>query len=147
MKITLKFLLISGLILAFCTDNLLAQCMMYPVSLSSRIANATCIVEGKVVAQVSFRDPVTSLIYTSSTVDVYKIFKGPDMTGQLEIITEGGVVGNYKHVVEPSLTLGINDIGTFFLEPATTVKNTQGKFPVNLKFIPYFPPLYTFIFI
>lgn len=132
----MKKSLVLFLFIAHASIQAIAQCMMYPVSLSSRITNASDIVEGKVTAQVSFWDPSQSLIYTANTIDVYKVFKGVNIATQFEVITEGGIVGNHKHTVEPSLTLSLNDIGIFFLEPAT-ITNSPGTLSNNLKFSPY----------
>ena len=136
MKTTLKYLLLFGLFCSMSIANLFAQCMMYPVPLSSRVSYASEILEGKVIAQASFWDPSQSLIYTASTIEVYKVFKGVNTSNQIEVITEGGIVGNDKHLADPSLTLNLNDIGTFFLEPAT-ITNSPGTLSNSLKFSPY----------
>lgn len=94
-----------------------SQCMTFPVSFSDRMQNAGVIVEGKVVAKNSYWNSSQNFIYTSNIIDVYKIFKGNFTSNQVEIITEGGIVGSQKIVVEPSLQLKENQVGIFFLAP------------------------------
>ena len=108
-KIILFFTL---LIVTF--TNACAQCMMLPVSLNQRISNSSLVIEGKVINQASFWDPSHSNIYTSNLIEVYKTFKS-NSSAYIELITEGGTVGNDKEVVEPSLELSIGDVGVFTL--------------------------------
>ncbi|WP_170252499.1 T9SS type A sorting domain-containing protein [Adhaeribacter aerolatus] len=93
-------------------------CMLVPAPLPQRVEQATVILEGKVVAQKSFWDAGHQNIYTANTVEVYKILKGrlaaPE---QVEIITEGGTVGDKMHVYSATLALKPGQQGIFFLEP------------------------------
>src|SRR6478672_6853038 len=91
-----------------------AQCMLSPVLLNQRISQSSHIIEGKVIDQKSFWDPSHSNIYTSSLIEVYKTFKNT-VPVYIEVVTEGGIVGNDKSVVEPSLQLSIGDVGVFTL--------------------------------
>lgn len=104
-----------------------AQCLMYPVLLSQRIPQSSLIVEGKVINQKSFWNSAHNHIFTSNLVEVYKSFKG-NATTYLEVITEGGVVGNDMHRVEPSLELEIGDLGVFTL--ISNTENSQFNKPV-----------------
>ena len=90
----------------------ISQCMMKPILLSQRVSQSLLVIEGKVIDQKSFWDPLHQNIYTSNLIEVYKTFKNTPAP-YIEVITEGGIVGNDKEVVEPSLQLAINDIGVF----------------------------------
>ncbi len=114
MKKTL--LLIVSLLIS---DYAFSQCMLYPVSLTERINNATVIVEGKVTAKESFWNEAHNLIHTANTVEVYKILSGAKaVSNQIIVITQGGQVGEDYHEVTPSLQLQIGDGGVFMLELA-----------------------------
>ncbi|MFN8115815.1 MAG: PKD domain-containing protein [Bacteroidia bacterium] len=91
-----------------------AQCLMYPVLLSQRVPQSSLIVEGKVINQQCFWNSNHDKIYTSNLVEVYKTFKNAS-PAYIEIITEGGIVGNDKHVFEPTLELEVGDVGVFTL--------------------------------
>ena len=94
--------------------RLSAQCLMYPVLLTQRIPQSALVVEGKVIDQISFWNADHSKIYTSNLVDVYKSFKNTSPSF-IEVITEGGVVGDKMHVVHPALELTIGETGVFTL--------------------------------
>jgi len=97
-------------------NQLSAQCLMYPVLLSQRVPQSSLIVEGKVINQKSFWNTAHNHIYTSSLVEVYKTFKSTS-SPYIEVISEGGIVGDEMHKVEPSLELEIGDVGVFTLIP------------------------------
>ena len=88
--------------------------MLSPVLLPQRIQNSSDVIEGKVINQTSFWDPSHANIYTSNLIEVYKSFKNNSPV-YLEVITEGGTVGNDKEDVHPSLELSIGDVGVFTL--------------------------------
>ncbi|MEJ0107064.1 MAG: T9SS type A sorting domain-containing protein [Bacteroidota bacterium] len=97
---------------------------LYEVSLNEKTNNSTLIVEGRVTDQQSFWNSSHTLIYTSSKVEVYKIFKGILDQSVIEILTIGGTVGNEGLVVSDALNLTKNDVGTFFLFPnAANIKS------------------------
>jgi PKD repeat protein len=106
-----KLLLISAFFL-FSFSQVVSQCMMKPVLLNQRVTQSFLVIEGKVIDQKSFWDPLHQNIYTSNLIEVYKTFKNTP-SPYVEVITEGGIVGNDKEVVEPSLNLSLNDIGVF----------------------------------
>lgn len=95
-----------------------SQCSMYPVLLSERVAASDLVIEGRVIDQVCFWNAEHNRIYTSNLIDVYKTFKNTG-TPFIEVITEGGIVGNIKHVFEPTLELAVGDVGIFTLNPNT----------------------------
>jgi PKD repeat protein len=110
-----------------------AQEMMVPVPLTARVNEAMQVVEGKVVAQTAYWNETHTLIFTSTTVEVYKIFKG-NASRTIIVETMGGRVGMDVLVVEPELQLQPGDVGVFLLKPAAAgrskafqpVASTQG---------------------
>ncbi|CAN5910913.1 hypothetical protein BH24BAC1_BH24BAC1_00790 [soil metagenome] len=93
-------------------------CLLIPLSLENRTQAAPVIVEGKVVAQHAFWDEGRHNIYTSSTVEIYKVFKGSLQSTLVEVVTEGGQVGETMHVFSSTLRLRLNQQGMFFLKQA-----------------------------
>ncbi|MBL7929013.1 MAG: PKD domain-containing protein [Bacteroidia bacterium] len=109
LSLLLTMLLLTG------SHTVYSQCMTYPVSFQERVLSSSAIVEGKIISQQSYWNTNQDFIYTSHVIDVYKVFKGNISGTQIEIITEGGIVGGTKITAEPNLELQTNDIGTFFL--------------------------------
>lgn len=101
-------------------------CMLAPVSLEERTERSGLIVEGRVIASYSFWDSGRQNIYTSNAVEVFKVFKGTVSPAMVEVITQGGTVGNQSQRVDPSLQLGNTAMGVFFLEPSR-VANPHGQ--------------------
>lgn len=100
----------------------ISQEMMIPVPLAARIQESVHVVEGKVVAQTSYWNEAHTLIRTSTTVDVYKVFKGNTINSMV-IETLGGRVGMDVMVVEPELQLQPGDVGVFLLKPAAAARS------------------------
>ncbi len=90
---------------------------LYPVSTEEKIANSSLIVEGKVVEQVSFWNDARSMIFTTNKVAVYKTFKGNTSNAFIEVMTQGGVVGNDFVGVTDLLELSVGEVGIFFCFP------------------------------
>jgi PKD repeat protein len=110
----MRKLLLTCAIIAGTFIQASAQCLMYPVLLSQRVPQSALIIEGRVVNKSCFWNSAHDKIYTSNLIDVYKTFK--NTTGPyVEVITEGGIVGNAKHVFEPTLELEIGQVGVFTL--------------------------------
>lgn len=97
-----------------------AQCLLYEVPLQSRVQQAEAVFEGKVIAKKSFWNKQHTYIYTTNTVEVYKIFKGSLTTDKTEIITPGGVVGNNAVIADPALKLSKGQTGIFFTKGASS---------------------------
>lgn len=91
-----------------------AKAQLYEISLDSKVKKASLIAEGKVVQQHSFWNDEHTMIYTSSTVQLYKLFKGNIVSKQIEVVTQGGTVGNRCVKVSDVLQLKKNDVGMFF---------------------------------
>ena len=108
-----KFLLLFSSV-CFMYSHSVAQCMLSPVSLNQRVLQSSTIIEGKVIDQKCFWDSGHENIYTSNLIEVYKAFKNT-APSYIEVITEGGIVGNDRETVEPSLGLSIGNVGIFTL--------------------------------
>src|SRR4051812_48734117 len=78
------------LVISFSTVN--AQ--LYKIELNSKINKAALIVEGRVTDQYSFWNDEHTVIYTANRVHVYKLFKGQLLSADVEVMTQGGSVGN-----------------------------------------------------
>ena len=132
----LTLILISILL----TNIASAQCMMYPVLLNERIQHSNLVVEGKVIDKVSFWNNQHNKIFTSNLIEVYKTFKGSS-PAYIEIITEGGVVGDKMHKIEPALQLRQEEMGVFTLipnsEPSQFGKSVYEAFASAQGFIKY----------
>lgn len=111
MHLKLRFLTIVFSFLLI--DHTVAQCNLFELPLSQKVNNSTDIFEGKVKSKTCFWNAQHTLIFTSNTIEVYKVFKGGITASQVEVITEGGIVGDKMHSVEPSLVLTLGDIGIF----------------------------------
>lgn len=112
---------------------LYAQCNMIDVPLSKRIQSSTVVFEGKVIDKVSYWDPQHTNIYTSNTIEVYKVFKGAISSGLVEIVSEGGIVNDQMEIVTPSLNMEKGETGIFLAQPASVI-NSPTAISNNLKF-------------
>jgi PKD repeat protein len=92
-----------------------AQCMLFPLSIDSRINNSSLIIEGSVLSKKSFWNTDHNYIYTSNLVSVTQVLKGSLNTSFVEVITDGGQVDDMKQEVEPALSLSANEKGIFML--------------------------------
>ncbi len=90
---------------------------MYPVPLEEKVQHSALVAEGKVITQESFWNPRHSMIFTSSKVELYKVFKGAAPGDTIEVMTQGGAVDGQQVEVSDLLTLRKNDIGLFFCSP------------------------------
>ena len=116
--------------------KLSAQCLTYPVSFADRANSSSVIVEGKIISQSSFWNSAHNFIYTSSQIELYKIFKGTVSSSQIVLLTEGGTVGTDMVIAEPSLKLFQDEVGIFFLQPSS-VSNPAVSYPSGMVFEPY----------
>ena len=100
------------LFLMFFTSQVHAQ--LYKINLIQKIEKASLIVEGRVVEQHTFWNAGHTMIYTSSTLQLYKLFKGNIASKQIEVVTQGGSIDNRCLVVSDVLQLRTGDVGMFF---------------------------------
>ncbi|GAB1856033.1 hypothetical protein MHTCC0001_08680 [Flavobacteriaceae bacterium MHTCC 0001] len=84
------------------------------VPLNIQVEKSNLIIEGRVVSKKSVWNAQHSGIFTINTIEVYKVFKGKQIT-KIDVITPGGTVGDITQSVYPSLKLNIDDIGLFTL--------------------------------
>jgi len=90
---------------------------LYEVNIDEKIANSSLIVEGKVVSQQSFWNRQHTMIYTSNKVELYKVFKGASTNSFIEVLTQGGSVGNESINASDLLELSKDYVGVFFCFP------------------------------
>lgn len=120
-KITCCFVLIA---FGFTTAN--AQ--LYKINLDQKIRKASLVVEGRVAGRQSFWNNEHSLILTSNKIHVYKLFKGNIISADIEVITQGGSVGNKCLKVSDVVQLNDDEKGMFFLyENAMKIKSPLTK--------------------
>lgn len=112
-----------------------AGCPLINVSLQDRISQSELVVEGKVINKSSYWDESIKMIYTSHTLQVYRLFKGKLNNQTITLITEGGFVGLQGLVVSPNLSTEIGQTGVFFLSANNQWENPQG---ISLS---YFSPI------
>ncbi len=96
------------------------SCMLYPVSLSQRIHNASIVVEGKVVDKTSYWNDAHTQILTAYFIEVYKVFKGNQVPDTVAFVTQGGQVGLEILKVEPGIEFNPGDYGVFTLDELST---------------------------
>ncbi len=94
-----------------------AQCLMVPNAVVQVLNSSGKIIEGRVVHQEAFFGSDGN-IYTRNSIDVYRVFKG-DVGFSMDVITEGGVIGDMMQVVTPSAQLKIDDYGVLVLQENT----------------------------
>ena len=92
---------------------------MVEVSFPNKVQQSTLIVEAKVIQKQASWNDANTRIYTANEIEIYKVFKGQLPSGNYQIITQGGTVGNDRLVVCPSLQLSVGEIGVFLLESST----------------------------
>ncbi|MEM9848139.1 MAG: T9SS type A sorting domain-containing protein [Bacteroidota bacterium] len=113
------------LMLSLCSVALVAQCMTVEIPLKNRIESADYVLEGTVIDQHAFWDNQRQNIYTSHTIQVYKTFAGKLSSPEyVEIVTNGGVVGEEMQIDHPSLQLQQGDAGIFILQQAQLTNNS-----------------------
>jgi hypothetical protein len=117
-------------LLFFLSNNALGQLIMIP--LEQRIAKADIVFEGKVIGKNCFWNESHTRIFTSNIVSVYKVFKGNLTSTQVEIITQGGIVGSTMEKITHTLELNEGDTGIFTAIP-NTAKFSQKSNLIRLK--------------
>lgn len=101
---------------------------IYPVSLQEKVQNSTLIVEGWVEAQSSFWNPAHTMIFTSNKVKLSKVFKGSIQAEYIDILTQGGTVGNEEIQASDLLSLQLGETGVFFCFPnSINLRNPQNN--------------------
>lgn len=118
-KYVLLFLSFTVYTLAF------AQCSLEHWDLEKRINKSELVLEAKVIDKKSLWDNNHRLIYTLSTLESYKVFKGVQYSSKIQVITAGGSVGLEALAVHPELELQVNDVGMFLLKKSDVSINHE----------------------
>lgn len=84
-----------------------------PINIVERINEVNYIFEGQVINSEAYYNAEGTYIYTSNTVEISKLLKGDIDCGTIEIITEGGQVGDNDLEISHSLELIEGSIGIF----------------------------------
>lgn len=90
-----------------------AQCLSLANAVEQQLNSSNKIIEGKVLSQQAFVG-ADGNIYTSNSIDVYRVFKG-EVGFNLDVVTEGGVIGDLMQVVTPSAQMQVGDYGVLVL--------------------------------
>jgi hypothetical protein len=92
---------------------------------------ADLVIEGQVVKTTPFWNEGHTKIYTSNLIDVYRVFKGKLFGEQVEVVTEGGAVGNkFSNAVgQPKFTPGIE--GIFFCKARENCSHLENTLDVH----------------
>ncbi len=106
-----------------------AQCTLIPFSLQKKVYMSDIVVEAKVLQKESFWNDSHDYIHTTNLLEVSTVFKGQNVSQQIELITEGGIVGLTALVVEPSLQVSVGETGIFLLKASDlTFATKTGQF-------------------
>lgn len=118
---------ILSLLICCCLFSLGGKAQLYEVTLDEKVQASTLIVEGTVLEKKSFWNPNRSMIFTTNTIKLHKIFKGSFAAPIVEVLTQGGSVGADEIQVSELAQLSEGDVGVFFLHP----NSIQLKDPVS----------------
>lgn len=112
-----------------CLLSIASFCQFLQISQEEIFKRSSLIVEGKVIAQNTFRCPPNQLIYTTHTIKVCKVFKGKPNFYTVEMITKGGNLGSEFIKESELLNIALNDEGVFFLNtsPAQMISPETGR--------------------
>lgn len=82
-------------------------------NISQKLQMSQSVVEGQVINQQAIWQG--NSIVTQNTIEVFKTFKGDNTNSTIELITDGGVIGNEMHISDHKLELAMGDMGVFFI--------------------------------
>lgn len=111
-------------------------CLLVPVPLAQRTAQAALVVEARVASQQPER-AANGRIVTRHVLEVYKIFRGPLPAGPLSVLTPGGFLGEQGEVVSGSPALQAGQQGIFFLEADPNLPGERRAYAGPQGFIEY----------
>ncbi len=112
----MKIKIITLITCFFSLFQILAQQMLYQISIEEQVEKSSLIIEGKVLEKRSYLNEKTNHIYTLNKIEVLQKLSGVFDTTYLYVITKGGTVGFNTEKVTPSLQLNKGSIGAFFLQ-------------------------------
>ena len=104
------------------------KAQLYEVSLDEKIQNSSLIVEGRVVAQESYKTPEGE-VYTANKVAVSALLKGNLRENYVTVTTWGGTIGREIVTWWHMLELQSGDEGIFFLERSNVQGIPKKQFP------------------
>ncbi|MCX7736086.1 MAG: PKD domain-containing protein [Candidatus Kapabacteria bacterium] len=106
------------------------SCPIIEVPLEERVTNSNLVIEGKIIGKFSLWNDEKNLILTIHKVKIFKVFKGNIQNTEIEILTEGGKVGDVEHIIYPNDNLNIDDYGIFCLERSeySSLSGYKGNF-------------------
>ncbi|MFT7592346.1 MAG: hypothetical protein ACI9UJ_002278, partial [bacterium] len=107
--------LITFSIAFFICLTVVGQCTIVPFSLQKKVYMSDVVVEAKVLDKHCFWNDDHNFIHTTNLLQVTTVFKGQHISEQIELVTEGGIVGLTALEVEPSLQVEIGEVGIFTL--------------------------------
>ena len=113
-KLTASLLSICFL---FCVSTKIFSQGLYQVSSDEKINGSTLIFEGRVISKTGFWNSSHSTIYTTNSVEIYKVFKGQISTDVVEVLTQGGTVGLESLRASELLSLSVGQTGIFYCYP------------------------------
>jgi hypothetical protein len=106
---------VPAMIFCLITAGKLLQAQaLYPVPFAEKVKQASLIAEGIVEGRESFWNDAHTMILTANKVKVYKVFVGSIAGDYIEVLTQGGTVGNMSVEASDLLTLEKGDVGMFF---------------------------------
>ncbi len=105
---------------------LVAQCLLYPVSLPERVAESELIVEGQLVRSWVVEEPSRRMPYTVWELEVTGHIAGILPGARVRVAHEGGIYGERAVVVFPSAPLHEGLVGLFFLRRAPQLQAAAG---------------------
>lgn len=117
------------LIIIFSSFNVKSQ--EIPVDIVKRVTNSSNIFEGRVIRSDSYWSHDKKYIYTSSTIQIYKIFKGDITCGKIEVITDGGNVNDTTLEISHNLVLKEGMVGIFLCNETTKELPVVDFYPEN----------------
>jgi hypothetical protein len=101
------------------------------IDILTRVNSVNYIFEGTVINSQSYFTNNNRYIHTSNTVEITKILKGEIACGTVEIITDGGRVGNMEVSPSHSLTLGEGSSGIFLCSETNRPLSPIDFYPEN----------------
>ncbi len=111
-----KFTFLFCCLLSFCKLGISQQ---IPEDIVKRVTNSPFIFEGRVIRDDSYWSSEEKTIYTSHTIEIFKVLKGADLgfrCGTVELITLGGKVGDEEMEVSHNLVLRKGMMGVFLCD-------------------------------
>jgi hypothetical protein len=95
---------------------LISQSLLAQADFSSLIQQSDAVIEGEVIKQETFWGENDRYIYTKNTLKIYKIFKGENLSSEIDLITLGGKLDGENHRWSHGFVVSLTEKGVFFLK-------------------------------